>query len=1745
MVALSQLVALPDGRAAVLKLGVPDVVKLLAHNYEKPTQQCALSILAELTIDEAGQLAVGEVMDAPSHLVRHGRSKDQEVRAVATRILCNEVKQDRLTRSLISAGAVVPLLANITDASISGTDQRDALIALAHLAAPPSGQVAIASANGVRPLLELLLREPVYNHSHSLRALRALAENADTRQAVAGESIAVRAMVPMLTSADPTAQEHAAAALAHLCDANCGPDILAEGGLPGFTALLQAESTARRYAVRALHSLVDDRASHAPLAASGLARLVELSTKSNDETIREGATATLVKLGCGGDQSAVEAMASSEGLIELLVRQLGGGADEQHSATMVLVELSAHASALASLVKLGGVAPLVSVAEQHESAEARRAAAMVLARLAAPPHGAVAVSTAGFIRVLLGNIKLRDPDCIKLLALALRHLALLDEGRDALLKDGEGAATCVSLLAVSHGDETRFHALEALSALATESRGQLAIDAAGGVAVVVELAKARSNDAPVRSRRKQATKVICGLAQESAIAPKLVTAGAVPPLVAQLSGGGEDEAETATALQQLTGAGVSSADHASSRIASAMMEVQRRRKADSALSALISSATQHASISVRAQISAVASGVLDPLIAILLRPQQPSGGAGSRLSALQVLHNLVQSIETRHAVASHVDAVAACVLCLDSSDLAIQQHAAATLSHLSDSGSRSRTADIIDMKGAVPSLCKLLRSNSNTVQLEAARTLAHLADNAASHALIATSGLQPLVVLAGLSSRSDGATLAASTLVKLAGGDDDSVLKSLATSEAAIAAIIARLDNPVERERQVALNALLHLSAHPEALAAILPGAAALASTVESDGDATIRKGAAIVLARLAAPPHSEALAAVPGVVSALSTALALPAHALGSSANSLKGELSVAREPRHPSWVFNDEMPSVAEPGSLVDSEQLFSQATLLAVTALEHLASVAKARSLILKDALSSCISLLSGFNSAVQLCALGVLQSLSQDSKGRDVICQAGVTAPLVSLVESGDDPVQQSALRVLRALATDRDKCKAFVDTDAVQAVLPLIFSAHPETQADAMGVLGAVSVQLADPDVLAGACNWSTIKALALYTRDPHDVEHFTRRLSKEAVAAIEEDATVTLALLATHQGNARHLVGSGGAYALAKAMLTDSGASAMAKERAKAGLAVLGKYVCCFTEGFDALLEDAGLFNEPAFWCEGVATLVGPRVRETYPKLSSAPNALYAELFRLIGIVQLRLRRPTMDGPSAAASLKEVLENFENEPASLDFIASVFPSISARSRSSIEEFAEYVIADLPDMAAYGCEVVHQLEGMPLAERAITALYERYLANESPLQWKTLFKEATRTAYNLKYMFRESLPKAKEQFRTHLDHNLRGGPRAVFSGLLDGAFDMYQGLVDQAVLAQTDFLTNPQALLKVVRDNVKGKDKRVELIGEIAAKYMQTYLDHVPPKLPLTPHHTQVIALLLFSQFFEQRAELASEHGMRGCILQMKTGEGKSIVIAMMAIYTVKMYGKKVHVLENNEGLLERDFANYEGFYRSFGLTCAKSIDATSDICYCLKRQNNAFFNEHILAGDLDLSSTVLIVDEVDDLVVNEKPTLLYKARDQSLTPFYKMAYAALIKGKSRPPKVDSQIWNDCKRIKAEADSKVRGVHYEKDVQGWAMLEVGADGIPRMPKVPLTDDWLVYRNYADFDLDPAKDTFRNCLCTPYMYTKYCCIFGLTGSVGGEVRTTAHMVTRAATQRAATQPTPPPHTQKLIK
>ena len=76
---------------------------------------------------------------------------------------------------------------------------------------------------------------------------------------------------------------------------------------------------------------------------------------------------------------------------------------------------------------------------------------------------------------------------------------------------------------------------------------------------------------------------------------------------------------------------------------------------------------------------------------------------------------------------------------------------------------------------------------------------------------------------------------------------------------------------------------------------------------------------------------------------------------------------------------------------------------------------------------------------------------------------------------------------------------------------------------------------------------------------------------------------------------------------------------------------------------------------------------------------------------------------------------------------------------------------------------------------------------------------------------------------------------------------------------------------------------------------------------------------------------------------------------------------------------QVHVLENNAGLLERDFRVNQPFYERFGIKCGKDLNEEGvQICYCLKRTIGKRFLTKMVEGKLEeeLGNTVLIVDEV-------------------------------------------------------------------------------------------------------------------------------------------------------------------------
>ena len=279
--------------------------------------------------------------------------------------------------------------------------------------------------------------------------------------------------------------------------------------------------------------------------------------------------------------------------------------------------------------------------------------------------------------------------------------------------------------------------------------------------------------------------------------------------------------------------------------------------------------------------------------------------------------------------------------------------------------------------------------------------------------------------------------------------------------------------------------------------------------------------------------------------------------------------------------------------------------------------------------------------------------------------------------------------------------------------------------------------------------------------------------------------------------------------------------------------------------------------------------------------------------------------------------------------------------------------------------------------------------------------------------------------------------------------------------------------------------------------------------------------PLTPHHTQAFTVMMMAKFFERHLgdnRVKSKLKLKAFIAQLATGEGKSIVIAMLAIFMVKLHGCRVHVLENNAGLLQRDYKQNQPFYDKFDIKSGVDLnDPDAKIVYCLKDGINRRFLRKLVEGKLDeeLGSTVLIVDEVDDLIVNERPNAHYVKKDSERSSIMVKSYEALGKGRGRPEDVDEDAWNYANAVKqyVEANTK-EGKHYRIVESNGKKRVIMLDESGNVPKVALTSPWLIYLNYHLCGIEPFSETRHACVCTPYVFNKYKGIFGLTGSVGGK-------------------------------
>lgn len=145
-----------------------------------------------------------------------------------------------------------------------------------------------------------------------------------------------------------------------------------------------------------------------------------------------------------------------------------------------------------------------------------------------------------------------------------------------------------------------------------------------------------------------------------------------------------------------------------------------------------------------------------------------------------------------------------------------------------------------------------------------------------------------------------------------------------------------------------------------------------------------------------------------------------------------------------------------------------------------------------------------------------------------------------------------------------------------------------------------------------------------------------------------------------------------------------------------------------------------------------------------------------------------------------------------------------------------------------------------------------------------------------------------------------------------------------------------------------------------------------------------------PYSTQVLAVLGLLNFPEK---------MKGRIAQVRTGEGKSTIITMLAFYQACL-GRKVDVVSSSRYLAERDYKKYRNFYSGFGISishlCTNRptkenfsgqliFGTNTDFEFALIKEQLWSYNQRLLKmspKDAIRERDVVIVDEVDNLFID-------------------------------------------------------------------------------------------------------------------------------------------------------------------
>jgi len=561
--------------------------------------------------------------------------------------------------------------------------------------------------------------------------------------------------------------------------------------------------------------------------------------------------------------------------------------------------------------------------------------------------------------------------------------------------------------------------------------------------------------------------------------------------------------------------------------------------------------------------------------------------------------------------------------------------------------------------------------------------------------------------------------------------------------------------------------------------------------------------------------------------------------------------------------------------------------------------------------------------------------------------------------------------------------------------------------------------------------------------------------------------------------------------------------------------------------------------------------CKGVVEAVLKLARERLLTWRGVEHT-WKEVLREVKALPSDLDNLTRQSQRIFRTLKEsqltMLDLRRSDPKAMDRICEVLLAWQQRAMAHPNHVQTLIVrkaATWPQLGAFDfadldiCLRLVDREGSEVFLSRASALVED--ERTAPQKLRPLLSHLETMLFFLKYTTSEDLQLAYAEF----GKQSREVDPKVFE-YLKWAERVYPPGSELVRISQGRDLMDGKKVGSVLKELRKAGDN--DVLGPFREIFYQWALAmHGKFSLLVLPHHTQVVCLLAFQRFLE------TARPPHTLIAQVGTGEGKSMIIAALAIYVVVVLRKKAHVVIDDETLLERDFETFKRVFDAFvvpvdqvgtqtrplsAVLCVSEerlaartgesyllsrVDPEADICYCEAKHVQSLYASIARGEKRDFDGyeeRVLILDEVDALVIDEEPNDVFVYPNDELSKMATLAAGALAQGTS-PEEVDalrSSSHPAAGRVVHEMENEwTRGKQmiagedfvYMKEVGKYCVLHAGRAN---------AQSWslaLECRNFQDGY--SQKILFQERLFVtsrPRVFRKYHRIVGLSGSIGSK-------------------------------